>query len=92
MCRLKEKHSKQAKLTLVGTPSQAVLIQPECKLSPPGRLCSQWLRPVLGEDCMCLAGMALGHLLQQDRNSQQGTSNTTQFLKRKKTFRVPKGA
>lgn len=86
------KHRKQPRLTPVSTQSQAGLIQPGCKLFLLGRLCSQWLHPVLGEDCMYLVGMVLGDLLQQDRNTQQGTSNTIHFLKRKKAFRVPKGA
>lgn len=85
-------HRKQPRLTLVSTQSQAGLIQPGCKLFLLGRLCSQWLHPVLGEDCMYLAGTVLGDLLPQDRNTQQDTSNTIHFLKRKKVFRVPKGA
>lgn len=84
MHRHKWKHRKQPRLTLVSTPRQAGLSQPEYKLSLLGRLCNQRLRPVLGEDCMYLAGMGLDNLLQQDRNTQQGTSNTIQFLKRKK--------
>jgi len=38
------------------------------------------------------AGMGLDNSLQQDRNIQQGTSNTIQFLKREKTFKVLKEA
>lgn len=75
-----EKHRKQPCLTLASTLRQAGLSQPEYKLSLPGRLGSQWLHPVLGEDCRFLAGRGLENLLQQDRNTQQDTSNKAQFL------------
>lgn len=41
---------------------------------------------------MYLAGTGLENLLQQDRNTQPGTSDTIRFLKRENTFKIPKGA
>lgn len=94
MHRHQQKHRNQTRLTPVSTQHQAGLSQPGYKLSLLGRLCSQWLHPGLAEGCVYLAGMALGDSPQQDRNTQQGTSSTTQGLKRdkKKTFKVPKGS